>query len=407
MTDQVDRDFSEQHAVIKVCGVGGGGGNAVNRMIEAGLSDVEFIAINTDSQDLKHSKASTRLQIGAGIGLGAGAQPDVGRNACEESRERVHEVLMGADMVFLTLGLGGGTGTGAAPIVAQEAADLGALTVAIVTLPFSFEGEERMSNALVGLEDLEKFVDTLIVVPNDRIAELSDRNTSLLDAFRHGDDVLYNGVRAISELITVPGEINLDFADVRTIMQARGRALMGIGIAEGEDRALRAAKEAVVCPLLEQSNINGAKGVVVNVRGGRDMLMHEVQQANAYIKENASPDAVIIAGAVVDAEERPEFQVTVIATGFPKVEPSVYKNRTKAATEQKSKSAEQEKVVPPAPVPTPNKGAGTTEAENLGELFSTETTMGVSPVIEPRVEEPEDLNIPAFIRERKKKNRGR
>ncbi len=414
MRPNEDFESFDQHAVIKVCGIGGGGCNAVNRMIEAGLSDVQFIVMNTDAQDLRESNAPVRLQIGHGA-LGAGAKPEVGRQACEDDRERVRELLAGGDLVFLTLGLGGGTGTGAAPIVAQEAADTGALTIAIVTLPFSFEGQERMNNALKGLEELEKYVDTLIVVPNDRIAELSNANTSLLDAFRHGDEVLHNGVRAISELITVPGLINLDFSDVRTVMQARGRALMGIGVGDGEDRAMRAAEEAIVCPLLEQSNINGAKGVIINVRGGTDVRMHEVQQANEYIRSNASPDATIITGAVIDKDERPEFQVTVIAAGFPKKDISSYVNRTKEEEAKKAaaaalnarkgmaaalKSAQpQDKATPAKPAV---KQPAPVNADN-GPLFNLPQDKSAEPsVITPSVEDPEDMNIPTFLRKRKK-----
>lgn len=321
-------DTFDQHAVIKVCGIGGGGCNSVDRMIEAGLSGVQFIAINTDAQSLKKSRAEVRVQIGTKTsgGLGAGANPEAGRAACEEDREEVRAVLQGADMVFLALGLGGGTGTGAAPIVAEEAMASGALVCAIVTLPFSFEAALRMENALKGLEQLEKHVDTLIVVPNDRIAELSRPDTFLLDAFRHGDEVLHNGVRAITELITVVGLINVDFKDLRTIMLAKGRALMGIGMAEGDDRAIRAAREAIVCPLLEQSDINGAKGVIINVRGGKDLRMQEVTEAIQFIKENA-PDANIIFGVVVEKEELPEVQITVIAAGFPHKDVSSYVNR--------------------------------------------------------------------------------
>ncbi|MEX2015703.1 MAG: cell division protein FtsZ [Candidatus Hydrogenedentales bacterium] len=310
----------DQKAIIKVCGVGGGGGNAVSRMIEEGLSDVEFIAINTDAQALRKSPAGVRLQIGSDItgGLGSGAKPTVGQKAAEQDRERLTDIIGKADMVFVTAGLGGGTGTGAAPIVAEVARNNGALTVGIITLPFGFEGQERMENALKGLELLEKHVDTLIVVPNDRVAQLCENNMSLLHAFKHADEVLHNGVRAISELITVPGLINLDFADVRTIMQARGRALMGIGVASGEDRAIRAAQEAIVCPLLEQSNIDGALGVIANVKGGRDIKMREVQDAVSTVQRNAHPDANIIFGAVVEEEEREEVQVTVIAAGFAK-----------------------------------------------------------------------------------------
>ncbi len=333
MSPEQNQEFHtfDQRAVIKVCGIGGGGGNSVDRMIEAELSGVQFIAINTDAQALKKSAAEVRVQIGtkSSGGLGAGANPEAGRAACEEDRGRVREVIEGADMVFLTLGLGGGTGTGAAPIVAQEATESGALVTAIVTLPFSFEGEERMNNALRGLEELEKHVDTLIVVPNDRIAELSGVETSFLEAFRKGDDVLHKGVRAITELITVTGLINLDFKDLRTIMMAGGRALMGIGVAEGEDRALEAAREAVICPLLEQSDINGAKGVIVNVRGGKDVRMQEVTEAIQFIRGSA-PGANIIFGAVIEKEVRPDIQVTVIAAGFPQKDASEY--RKPAAT---------------------------------------------------------------------------
>ena len=291
----------DQRAVIKVCGVGGGGGNAVTRMIQEGLQDVEFIAINTDAQALKRSPAPCRVQIGSGLtgGLGSGAQPGMGRKAAEEDRERISDVIIGADMVFVTCGLGGGTGTGAAPIVAEIARGSGALTVAIATLPFDFEGAERMDNALKGLADLQEMVDTIIVIPNDRVAQLCQDNISLLHAFRRADEVLHNGVRAISELITVPGLINLDFADVRTIMQSRGRALMGIGVAEGEDRAVRAANEAIVCPLLEQSNIEGAMGVIVNVKAGCDIRMREVQDAVTTVQQAAHPRSNIIFGAVV------------------------------------------------------------------------------------------------------------
>lgn len=315
LTDQ-DIPFS-QRAVIKVCGVGGGGGNAVGRMIESGLRDVEFISINTDAQALRHSPAQTRIQIGAQAagGLGAGARPDVGYESAMEDRERILDALRGADMVFLTAGLGGGTGTGACPVAAEVAREVGALTVAIVTLPFAFEGPERMMNAIKGLAALEQHVDTLIVVPNDRVAELQ-QNVALKDAFRAADEVLNNGVRAISELITVPGVINLDFADVRTIMKARGRALMGIGTADGEDRAVRAASEAIVCPLLEQSSIQGARGVLVNVRGGQDLMMNEVQKAAAAVQAAAHPDANIIVGVVLDDNDRSDVQVTVIAAGF-------------------------------------------------------------------------------------------
>lgn len=308
-------DFEKQ-AVIKVCGIGGGGGNAVGRMIEAGLKDVEFITINTDAQSLRSSPAGTRLQIGSS-GLGAGAKPEVAAEAAKEHRDRVAEVLAGADMIFLTAGLGGGTGTGATPIVAEVARESGALTVGIVTMPFRFEGQERMGNANRGLAELEKHVDALIVVPNDRLALFcNDNNITFLNAFRQADEVLHNGVRAISDLITVPGLINLDFADCRTIMHSSGRALMGIGTADGENRARRAAADAIVCPLLENQNIEGALGVLVNVTGGADIGMREVLEAVTTVQRAAHPNANIIFGAVIDEEERAEVSVTVIAAGY-------------------------------------------------------------------------------------------
>lgn len=386
----------DQRAVIKVCGIGGGGGNAVGRMIEGGLSDVEFITINTDAQALKNSPAGNRLQIGVGMtnGLGSGARPEVGHKAAEEDRDRIKEVLRGADMVFLTAGLGGGTGTGASPIVAQEAVEAGALTVAIVTLPFGFEGSERMDNALKGLADLEKYVDTIIVVPNDRVAELCNNNVSLLNAFRQADEVLHNGVRAISELITVPGLINLDFADVRTIMQARGRALMGIGTAHGEGRAVKAAEMAIVCPLLEQSNINGAMGVIVNIKGGCDIGMREVQDALTTVKRAAAPNANIVFGAVIDDQERPELQVTVIAAGFPR------------GVAETGGALSESFAFDSTPVPAPEYTApsATTAAaapESGGEyLFPEEPA---APPRRPEPEPDEDMGIPAFLRRRLKK----
>ncbi|HIJ66217.1 MAG TPA: cell division protein FtsZ [Candidatus Hydrogenedentes bacterium] len=400
----------DQRAVIKVCGIGGGGGNAVARMVQAGLKDVDFIAINTDAQALKTSAAGTRLQIGANItqGLGSGARPEIGEKSALEDRERVTEVLRGADMVFLTAGLGGGTGTGASPIVAEVARASGALTVGIVTLPFQFEGKERMDNALKGLAALEEHVDTLIVVPNDRLATLCQKNISLLNAFEEADEVLHNGVRAITELITVPGLINLDFADVRTIMEARGRALMGIGVAEGEQRAARAAQDAIVCPLLEQSNIHGAMGVVVNIKGGCDIGMREIQDAVSAVKEAAHPDANIIFGAVVDEQERPELQVTVIAAGFSRgVSEEFLSGAGRAAAPRPAPKAEP----PAAAAPARERTQEPVRAPEVQYLFPEEEALsqpsragGTSPPgqgAEP-VEGEEDLDIPAFMRKRKK-----
>ncbi|MBI5092303.1 MAG: cell division protein FtsZ [Candidatus Hydrogenedentes bacterium] len=416
----------DQRAVIKVCGIGGGGGNAVGRMIEAGLKDVEFITVNTDAQALKHSPAGTRLQIGVEItgGLGSGAKPEVGQKAAMEDRDRLTEVLRGSDMVFLTAGLGGGTGTGASPIVAEIARSTGALTVAIVTLPFGFEGNERMANAMKGLTALEQHVDTLIVVPNDRVATLCQNNISLLTAFRQADEVLHNGVRAISELITVPGLINLDFADVRTVMQSRGRALMGIGVADGEHRAVRAAEEAIICPLLEQSNINGAMGVIVNIKGGCDIGMREVQDAVTTVQKSAHPQANIIFGAVIDEEERPELQVTVIAAGFPKgvseeflsTDGSRPMPRVQESIELTSPPKPAQAAVPEpavaAPAATANpqlEPALSTAAPAEQYLFPEEESVAsaepFSTSYTPQSDPEEDLSIPAFMRNRKRKTK--
>jgi len=307
-----------QRARIKVCGVGGGGGNAVNRMIAAGLQDVDFIVVNTDAQALKNSPAPRRLQIGLEVtaGLGSGGKPEIGKKAAQEDTERLTEALRGADMVFLTAGMGGGTGTGAAPVVAEIARATGALTLGIVTLPFNFEGVVRRDNAMAGLLELEKQVNSLIVIPNDRVAALGQNRVSFLNAFEQADEVLHNGVRAITQLIQVHGLWNVDFADFRTVMDAGGRALMGIGRAQGERRAVCAAEEAIVCPLLEQSSINGATGVIVNIRGGRDIGMREVEEAVTVVKEAAHPNATLFVGAALDDEEHPELEVTVIAAGF-------------------------------------------------------------------------------------------
>jgi len=315
----VDEDeAAEKGAIIKVVGVGGGGSNAVDRMIHAGLRGVEFVAINTDAQALRNSAATQKVQIGTTItkGLGSGADPVVGREAAREDRGAIVEVLAGADMVFITAGLGGGTGTGAAPIVADVAREIRALTVAIVTKPFLFEGKTRTDNSRNGLEDLEKWVDTMIVVPNQRLLEVVGPETSMADAFRRADDALYWGVQSISDLITIPGVINLDFADVKTIMRQQGRGLMGVGMAKGKDRAVRAARQAINCPLLEQSNIRGASGIILNISGGKDMTMFEVNAAADVVRKSAAEDANIIFGAVIGRTEQEEIKVTVIATGF-------------------------------------------------------------------------------------------
>ncbi len=305
-------------ARIKVIGVGGGGGNAVNRMIDAQLRGVEFICANTDLQALHKCRAPNKLQIGGLLtkGLGAGADPEVGRKAALEDTERILEMLEGADMVFLTAGLGGGTGTGAAPIIASLAAEIGALTVAVVTKPFGFEGRRRLQLAERGVEELRGAVDTLITIPNERLLNFVERGTPLAEAFRIADDVLRQAVQGISDLITIPGEINVDFADVRTIMTGMGMALMGTGVAKGEHRALEAAQRAISSPLLEETSIQGARGVLINISGGHDLTLHEVAEAARIISDAVDPDANIISGMVIDPGLEEAMKVTVIATGF-------------------------------------------------------------------------------------------
>lgn len=314
----------ETLAKIKVVGVGGGGNNAVNRMITAGLQGVDFIAVNCDAQALLLSKAQNRIQIGEKLtkGLGAGANPEIGQKAAEESREALIEELKGADMVFVTAGMGGGTGTGAAPIVAECAREAGALTVGVVTKPFSFEGKRRMNQAEAGIVNLKDRVDTLITIPNDRLLQVIDRRTSMMDAFRIADDVLRQGVQGISDLISVPGLINADFADVKTIMSDAGSALMGIGTAKGDNGAVAAAEAAIKSPLLEAS-INGARGVLFNITGGKDLSLFDVTEASNKITEAVDPDANIIFGAVIDENLDDEIRVTVIATGFNGKNPSL------------------------------------------------------------------------------------
>lgn len=394
----------ENQAVIKVCGIGGGGGNAVMRMIEAGMTSVDFITINTDAQALRNSPAGTRLQIGDG-GLGAGARPERGEKAAMEDRDRIKEVLEGANMIFLTAGLGGGTGTGAIPVVAEIARETGALTVGIVTLPFKFEGGNRMENALKGMAALEPHVDALIVVPNDRLALLCEDNISFLNAFRLADEVLHNGVRSISELITIPGLINLDFADVRTIMENSGRALMGIGNAKGENRAVRAAEEATICPLLEHSSVDGALGVVVNVKGGSDITMKEVLDAVTTIQKAADSRANIIFGAVVDDEPREDVQVTVIAAGFKESLLSdcdplddqfarMLEQQPETEAESETPESEDDTVTVSADVPVVEEQSFHVEDDEY--YAEPEPLQGTA------TEPDEDLSIPAFLRRRRR-----
>ncbi|MGX0345175.1 cell division protein FtsZ [Staphylococcus cohnii] len=304
-------------ATLKVIGVGGGGNNAVNRMIDHGMNNVEFISINTDGQALNLSKAESKIQIGEKLtrGLGAGANPEIGKKAAEESREQIEDAIQGADMVFVTAGMGGGTGTGAAPVVAKIAKEMGALTVGVVTRPFGFEGRKRQTQAAAGVESMKAAVDTLIVIPNDRLLDIVDKSTPMMEAFKEADNVLRQGVQGISDLIAVSGEVNLDFADVKTIMSNQGSALMGIGVSSGESRAVEAAKKAISSPLLETS-IVGAQGVLMNITGGESLSLFEAQEAADIVQDAADEDVNMIFGTVINPELQDEIVVTVIATGF-------------------------------------------------------------------------------------------
>ena len=328
MMDSTDENVMlDGTATIKVIGIGGAGNNAVNRMVESGIKGVEFIAVNTDRQALLLSKAASKIQIGEKItrGLGAGANPDIGAQAAEESKSEIAEALRGADMVFVTAGMGGGTGTGAAPIVAATAKEMGILTIGVVTKPFTFEGKKRLSQAERGVESLKGKVDTLVVIPNDKLLQIIDRKTSIVEAFKMEDDVLRQGVQGISDLIAIPGLVNLDFADVKTIMLNTGMAHMGIGRASGENRAEDAAKQAIQSPLLETS-IEGARGVIINITGGNNLGLHEVNTAAELVQRSVDPEANIIFGAVIDESLDEDIVITVIATGFEKEQGGISSN---------------------------------------------------------------------------------
>jgi cell division protein FtsZ len=348
-------------AVIKVVGIGGGGVNAINRMIEVGLKGVEFIAINTDAQALLMSDADVKLDVGRELtrGLGAGADPEVGRRAADDHSEEIEEVLRGADMVFVTAGEGGGTGTGGAPVVARIARSLGALTIGVVTRPFTFEGRRRANQAETGIADLRDEVDTLIVIPNDRLLSISDRAVSVLDAFRSADQVLLSGVQGITDLITTPGLINLDFADVKSVMQGAGSALMGIGSARGEDRAVQAAELAISSPLLEAS-IDGAHGVLLSIQGGSDLGLFEINEAARLVQEAAHPEANIIFGAVIDDALGDEVRVTVIAAGFDGGSPKKRGDDTALGTVHGGGGGVPRTMPTPTSNPTPAQGAVST-----------------------------------------------
>ncbi len=383
----------ETYARIKVVGVGGAGNNAISRMMEANLKGIDFIAINTDAQDLHHCKVTEKLHIGKNLtrGLGAGMNPDVGRQAAGENKDELQDALKGSDMVFVTCGLGGGTGTGAAPIIAEAAREAGALTVAVVTKPFAFEGLQRKKIAEGGLENLKNQVDTIITIPNDRILSAIDKKILLLDSFKIADDILLQGVQGISDLITTPGIVNVDFADVKAIMENTGPSLMGIGKASGENRAIEAAKQAINSPLLELS-INGAKGVLFNVSGGPDLTMMEINEAADIITESIDPDAKVIFGAITDENlKKGEVKVTVIATGFGDQpclkEEIVKKGLEEIGGETELKFGEK------------NISKETNKEEELDNKNSDAFLSNISPV-----KQDDEYDIPAFIRKKMNKN---
>ncbi|MFF7727934.1 cell division protein FtsZ [Streptomyces sp. NPDC008001] len=404
-------------AVIKVVGIGGGGVNAINRMIEVGLKGVEFIAINTDAQALLMSDADVKLDVGRELtrGLGAGANPDVGRKAAEDHREEIEEVLKGADMVFVTAGEGGGTGTGGAPVVANIARSLGALTIGVVTRPFTFEGRRRANQAEDGIAGLREEVDTLIVIPNDRLLSISDRQVSVLDAFKSADQVLLSGVQGITDLITTPGLINLDFADVKSVMSEAGSALMGIGSARGDDRAVAAAEMAISSPLLEAS-IDGARGVLLSISGGSDLGLFEINEAAQLVSEAAHPEANIIFGAVIDDALGDEVRVTVIAAGFDGGQPPAKGSRDKvlgssygSGRDESTPSAPAARPAAPAePVRpsfgglgnvTPRTEEPVTEPAPVNELPSPPVASPQVPPARPYQDSTaEELDVPDFLK---------
>jgi cell division protein FtsZ len=384
MEDILDDD-QETFARIKVIGVGGGGCNAVNRMLDEGLQGIEFIAVNTDAQALMLCKAPIKVRIGDKVtkGLGAGGKPEIGQKAAEESADELYEVLKGSDMVFITAGMGGGTGTGASPIIAQIAKDVGALTIGVVTRPFIFEGTPRSRMAEMGIGNLKEHADTLIVIPNDRLLQIADKHASVQNSFRMADDVLFQGIQGISELITVPGLINLDFADVKTIMSEGGAALMAVGRATGDDRAKKAAEQAISSQLLDVT-IDGARGILFNVTGGPDLTLFEVNQAAAIIKETAHPEANLIFGAVIDPNIKDELRITVIATGFDHQAPTL-----NTASAQAAQPEPRSREMPQSPKPRT-----ATDSQPVTPMPSAPTEFV------PRVLNTDDLDIPVFLRSR-------
>jgi cell division protein FtsZ len=384
--DRIDAMDNLRHtANIKVVGIGGGGGNAITRMMMAGLKGVEFIAANTDLQALESNTAPVKLQLGANLtrGLGAGANPEIGRQAALEDTDRIVEVLEGADMVFITGGLGGGTATGSAPVIARLANELGALTVAVVTKPFTFEGRRRMMQADLGLKELQESVDTLIAVPNDRLLATVPAETPLIEAFKHADQVLHQGVQGIADLILVPGLINLDFADVRTVMSGMGMAIMGTALRDGENRAAEAAHAAIHSPLLEDTTIEGARGVLINISGGPDMTLHEVNEAAEIVQSAADEDANILFGALIDEALEGKIKITVIATGFdpyPAMHDSVLSQRASIAPSYPAAAA---------------TGSGATQTGANEATASAESAFASADL------EEDDLQVPAFLRQQR------
>ena len=392
--------LSEQKAKLKVVGVGGAGGNAVTRMITSGMQGVDFIAINTDAQDLDNNPSEQKIQVGKNLtkGLGAGANSTVGREAIEADREAITSLLEGADMVFITGGMGGGTGTGAAPVISQISRELGILTVGIVTLPFSFEGPKRMNRALEGIAEMKKACDTLIAIPNQKLMSIVDKSTTLTEAFQMADTILHQAAKGISDLINVQGVINLDFADVETIMKNMGEAIMGTGVASGEERATLAAQQAISSPLLDDASIKGAQGVLVNITGGSDLTLMEANEATSIIFEEAGPSANIIFGAVIDNKLKDEIRVTVIATGFniPKAVSQVadFEPRTETHTPSIPHTRElQEQENKPL-----HAQKGVVTEEKLEELIKPKPVLTFDDTQDSPVIYGQDLQIPAFIR---------
>lgn len=378
-TNNKNTQMNETFARIKVIGVGGGGCNAVNRMIDEGMHGIEFITVNTDAQALVVSKAQTKIRIGDKTtrGLGAGGDPEVGKKSAEESSEELYEALKGADMVFVTAGLGGGTGTGAAPIVAQIAKECDALTIGVVTRPFTFEGAKRLQSAEQGIARLKEHADTLIVIPNDRLLQIVDRKATLQDSFRTADEVLRQGIQGISELITVPGMINLDFADVRAIMSEGGAALMAVGRASGEDRATKAAEAAISSQLLDIT-IDGARGILFNVTGGPNLTLFEVNQAAAIIKETAHPDVNLIFGAVIDPNMGDEIRITVIATGFDRTTGIRTNNNNLASRHEETRNVQK---------------------PHINDGFEVSVGSDYSGVFTPRTIDTKNIDLPSFMRD--------